>query len=215
MTVDTLDTSTHTSPNPVLELSPEASRTAMANLRFVHRFQDRHGRIRYYFRHPKVGNFLLRGAPGSADFLREYETHRAAVPDRVAPGAALQPVARVTAALMEGRKKDLSDRAQRLLDPNVGVYLLLKKNKVVYVGMSRNLKSRIDTHYAAGRPFGASYRIPAPLEEMAHLERLLIAQLKPKQNRQFLKTKLATAATTRAKACGWELDRVDSGEGWD
>jgi len=41
--------------------------------RFVHRFRDRHGRLRHYFRRPGFKSLALPGAPGSTEFKAAYD----------------------------------------------------------------------------------------------------------------------------------------------
>lgn len=43
------------------------------NLPFIHRFKDRHGHVRHYFRRPGFKRMALPGAPGSAEFLAAYQ----------------------------------------------------------------------------------------------------------------------------------------------
>lgn len=43
-------------------------------LQFVHRFADRHGKIRHYFRRPGFKRIPLPGLPGSAEFMAAYQT---------------------------------------------------------------------------------------------------------------------------------------------
>ena len=42
-------------------------------LPFIHRFKDRHGHVRHYFRRPGFKSMALPGAPGSAEFLAAYQ----------------------------------------------------------------------------------------------------------------------------------------------
>ena len=46
----------------------------MTNLRlaYVHRFKDRHGHVRHYFRRPGSPRVTLPGLPGSAEFMAAY-----------------------------------------------------------------------------------------------------------------------------------------------
>ena len=61
-------------------------------LRFVHRFTDRHGRVRHYFRRPGWPRAPLPGLVGSTEFMAAYQAALAGkrVPfgaDRTAPGS--------------------------------------------------------------------------------------------------------------------------------
>ena len=51
-------------------------------LKFVHRFRDRHGKARHYFRRPGCKTVALPGLPGSAEFMEAYQ---AALAGRSAP----------------------------------------------------------------------------------------------------------------------------------
>lgn len=42
-------------------------------LKFVHRFRDRHGKTRHYFRRPGCKTVALPGLPGSAEFMAAYQ----------------------------------------------------------------------------------------------------------------------------------------------
>lgn len=42
-------------------------------LPFIHRFKDRHGHVRHYFRRPGFKRMALPGVPGSAEFLAAYQ----------------------------------------------------------------------------------------------------------------------------------------------
>ena len=60
-------------------------------LRYVHRFRDRHGKLRHYFRRNGV-RVQLPGEPGSAEFMAAYQAALAGQPQRPPIGAArVQP----------------------------------------------------------------------------------------------------------------------------
>jgi hypothetical protein len=42
-------------------------------LKFIHRFKDRHGTVRHYFRRPGAPRVALPGLPGSAEFMAAYQ----------------------------------------------------------------------------------------------------------------------------------------------
>ena len=54
----------------------------LLRLRYVHRFRDRHGRIRHYARIPGRKQVPLRGEPGSAEFMEDYQAALADAPRR-------------------------------------------------------------------------------------------------------------------------------------
>jgi hypothetical protein len=60
-------------------------------LEFVHRYRDRHGKLRHYFRRRGFKKLVLPGLPGSAEFMAAYEQALAGLPkeigaDRTRPG---------------------------------------------------------------------------------------------------------------------------------
>lgn len=55
-------------------------------LSYVHRYRDRHGKIRHYARFPGRKKVALHGAPGSSQFMAEYEAARE-LAERVQIGA--------------------------------------------------------------------------------------------------------------------------------
>lgn len=42
-------------------------------LKYVHRFRDRHGKVRHYFRRAGYNRVPLRGPPGSTEFMADYQ----------------------------------------------------------------------------------------------------------------------------------------------
>ena len=61
-------------------------------LKFVHRFKDRHGRVRHYFRRAGFPRLALPGLPGSAEFMEAYQAALAGTAspigaDRTMPGS--------------------------------------------------------------------------------------------------------------------------------
>lgn len=53
-------------------------------LRYIHRYKDRHGRVRFYLRRPGAQKIPLPGAPGTPEFMAAYH---------VAVASSLEPVA--------------------------------------------------------------------------------------------------------------------------
>lgn len=65
-------------------------------LRHVHRFKDRHGHVRHYFRRDGLPRVALPGLPGSAEFMAAYQAALAKVSnplaaERTAPGSVDAP----------------------------------------------------------------------------------------------------------------------------
>lgn len=61
-------------------------------LKYVHRFRDRHGHVRHYFRRPGHTSVKLPGLPGSAEFMVAYQSCLKTAPSpigagRMAPGS--------------------------------------------------------------------------------------------------------------------------------
>lgn len=56
-------------------------------LPFIHRFRDRHGKLRHYFRRPGFKQVPLPGFPGSAEFMEAYQAALAGEGPRVEIGA--------------------------------------------------------------------------------------------------------------------------------
>jgi integrase len=54
-------------------------------LRYVDRFKDRHGKLRYYFRRDRGPRIALPGAPGSAEFMAAYHAALAGDPPPTQP----------------------------------------------------------------------------------------------------------------------------------
>ena len=52
-------------------------------LKFVHRFHDRHGRLRHYFRRPGFKRIPLPGLPGSEEFMQAYQAALAGAPEPI------------------------------------------------------------------------------------------------------------------------------------
>lgn len=67
----------------------------------------------------------------------------------------------------------------------VGVYLLLQKGKVVYVGQTTNFFVRMAAHDKPGIDFDGVHFIPMPLECIATFEREYILRFDPKYNKSL------------------------------
>jgi hypothetical protein len=68
------------------------------------------------------------------------------------------------------------------MENEIGVYLLFRKRRLVYVGRSKNPPKRVDAHRRNGRAFDYSLTVNCPAEDVAWIERALIAALNPPQN---------------------------------
>jgi hypothetical protein len=67
--------------------------------------------------------------------------------------------------------------------PSIGVYLLMLKGKIVYVGTSRRMPKRVATHRQNGRPFDEVFYIASDETQRLKLEAALIKAINPPQNR--------------------------------
>jgi integrase len=62
-------------------------------LKYVHKFKDRHGKVRHYMRRPGCKQISLPGKPGSSEFMAAYqaallgEAHRAIASARISSGS--------------------------------------------------------------------------------------------------------------------------------
>ena len=129
---------------------------------YVHRFVDRHGTPRLYFRR-KGYRAPLPGPLGSSRFLRAY-------------AAALEaPV--ITPSTRPGGVIAKHNH------PLIGVYLLIRKGRIVYVGSSLTMPKRVAEHRTNGRVFDQAFYIATTAKQRETLERILIRELGPAQNR--------------------------------
>lgn len=143
-------------------------------IRFVQEVTDRNGYRRFYFRRP--GHVKVSLPPlWSPDFTAVYAAALAgkAYPASTLPGGV---------------------RAKRGVDPNtvqplVGVYLLMLRGRVAYIGESVNMPNRVAAHRTNGRPFDQVFYIATKANQRKPLERALINALHPTQNKVHRATK--------------------------
>lgn len=152
--------------------------------RFVHSFTDRHGKVRHYFRRAGVPRIAL-PAPNSPEFRAAYDA--ALGKQRRDTGLALPPF-----QIRDNRKRTkLSIERQRARGSTAGVYLLLQGDRIVYVGSSEDMPTRVVAHRSNGRQFDRAYYISVPgAKDRARLEAILIATLRPEQNRAGMRNLL-------------------------
>ena len=137
----------------------------MANVKldFIHSYFDK-GHLRQTFRrHGR--RTTIRGQPGSPEFMAQYYT------SLEASGGAPQ--------LKRRASKPPTDH-----QPLIGVYLLMLKGRIVYIGSSLRMPERVADHRANGRPFSHAFYIATRAHERKPLEDLLIQALRPLQNRK-------------------------------
>lgn len=62
-----------------------------------------------------------------------------------------------------------------------GIYFLVKKGRVVYIGQSINILGRIDQHKYHGKQFDQIFFLPVPKSKLNEVERAFIKKLKPSE----------------------------------
>jgi hypothetical protein len=67
--------------------------------------------------------------------------------------------------------------------PLIGVYLLMKRGKVVYIGSSLDTPNRVARHRGNGRPFDQVFYLVTTADQRTQLEAILIKAIKPAQNK--------------------------------
>jgi hypothetical protein len=119
---------------------------AKPRYRFVHKF-IRNDIPRIYFRRKGYALIPLPGPIGSPEFKLAYAAALNAAP--------LTP----TSALRGGVAARPWQRRPNEAQPLIGVYLLLLKGQIVYIGSSLNMPERIVVHHRNGRPFDQVFYI--------------------------------------------------------
>lgn len=140
---------------------------------YVVRMTDRHGHAYYYYRRKGFPRARLPDLPWSSEFMEAYYA---------AAGETALPPLPIPSTLIGGIVK------KRGVDPDtvqplIGVYLLLLKGKVIYVGQSLNMPERVAGHQANGRPFDQVFYIATKANQREMLERILIRAIDPLQNK--------------------------------
>jgi hypothetical protein len=129
---------------------------------YVHSFTDARGKLRHTFRRKGHRQITLKGRPGSPAFMAAYEKAMA--------GTALPPASTLVGGIAGNT-------------PLIGVYLLMLKGMVVYIGESLHMPNRVAAHRTNGRPFDQVFYIATRANQRAVLERSLINAMHPSQNR--------------------------------
>jgi hypothetical protein len=97
--------------------------------------------------------------------------------------AALAEPRIIPSALSGGIVRSRGRKAPNAVQPVIGVYLLMLRSKIVYVGESLNMPKRVAEHRSNGRPFDQAYYIATMANQCAALERILIKGINPPSNR--------------------------------
>lgn len=138
----------------------------MEKLKYVHVFRDRHGRLRHYFRrHGK--RIALPGVPGTQIYRQAYEACEAGLRLPTLPQIVSEEKIIAHAMPWDGKC--------------CGIYFLVREERIIYVGASRNVYIRMPRH--KGRGFDRWYWIPCEEEHLEVVERFYITTMLPEQNR--------------------------------
>lgn len=73
---------------------------------------------------------------------------------------------------------------EKLNDNTIGIYMLIKKEEVVYIGQSKNIKKRIPNHY--DKDFDAIAFAECPKDFLDEIEETMIKRYKPILNIVFI-----------------------------
>lgn len=138
--------------------------------RYEHKYTDQHGRVRYYFRRHGLAKVPLPGLPWAPEFMAVYNTALA--------GTTLPLPSTLRGGVRAKRGID-----PKTVQPLIGVYLLMLRGKVVYVGSSLNMPNRVAEHRSNGRPFDQVFYIGTLSDQRGALERTLIKAINPSQNK--------------------------------
>jgi hypothetical protein len=92
---------------------------------------------------------------------------------------------------LQGSALPAVHREKRTREPLTGIYLLMLDGQIVYVGSSLHMPRRVAEHRMNGRPFDQVFYIRTTADQRDALERLLIRQLDPQQNRQGRRAELS------------------------
>ena len=111
------------------------------------------------------GGPRLLGEPNSPEFIASYHTAQGSRFDRL--------------ALPGGIRRSRTKGDPGAVQPLIGVYLLLLKGRVVYVGSSLNMPNRVAEHRSNSRPFDQVFYIATAANQREILERILIRAIDP------------------------------------
>jgi hypothetical protein len=145
--------------------------------RYVNGFVGSDGRVRFYFRRKGCRAVRLPGLIDSPEFVL---AHTAALNEPLPPP--LPPLSSLPGGVVARRGGKNPNAVQSL----IGVYMLLLKGRVVYVGSSLNMPKRVAEHRSNCRPFDQAFYIATIANQREALERVLIRAINPSQNRQHV-----------------------------
>jgi hypothetical protein len=140
--------------------------------RYVKNYIDNRGLPRLYFRRRGYPTVALPEPVDGPEFKLVYAAALNAPP--VSPSSLRGGVI----------AKSKGERWHEMKPPLIGVYLLIHKGQIVYVGSSLDMPIRVAAHKTNGRPFDQVFYIATSARQREVLERLLIRAIDPPQNRQ-------------------------------
>ena len=143
--------------------------TGWKGYRYVQKWIDRRGSSRLCFQRKGYPRVHLPTSIGSPEFVLAYTAALQAPPLRLSelPGGVITKRGQHPNAAV----------------PLIGVYLLLLKSRIVYVGSSLNMPQRVGEHRSNGRPFDRVFYIATTAREREAFERVMIRAINPPQNR--------------------------------
>jgi hypothetical protein len=143
--------------------------------RYINHFNDRHGHARFYFRREGFPTATLPGRPWSPEFMTAYEEAMACKSET--------PKSPLLDSTLVGGVRAMGGVDPNTVQPQIGVYLLLLKGMVAYIGSSLKMPNRVADHRSNGRPFDQVFYIATRANERERLEVTLIKAIDPSQNR--------------------------------
>jgi hypothetical protein len=105
----------------------------------------------------------LIGEPNSPEFITSYHAAQGSRFDRL--------------ALPGGIRRSRTKRNPDAVQPLIGVYLLMLKGKIVYIGSSMTMPDRVAGHRSNGRPFDQVFFIATAANQREMLERIPVLEL--------------------------------------
>jgi len=110
----------------------------------------------------------------------QHEAKRPGSPMKLVPSRVLTAL-----SLMDCTAFDITNGSFPTGATRSGVYFLILRNDIVYVGQSKDWLSRLSRHMRNGARFDAFNVIPCEPEGLDELEERCIAAFMPHRNRQF------------------------------
>jgi hypothetical protein len=145
--------------------------------------QQRSGKDYYTYRSPLTKKVIVFGYDKAKAFAYAEAANAEVAAHREARSHARLAIKR---GGVDGRgllDEEVILRRAMLYDSICGIYFLLDGEKIVYVGQSISLLSRVAKHWQEGaKPFNRVFFIECAQAELSHLEALYIDKFKPQYN---------------------------------